>query len=500
MKRKISLLLALLMMASVSCSSTDAPESIDTSAAVQTPSESSSLEETAAVEEIIPSVPDYDYGGKDFDGYEFRIMNYESYCDTSLRIDPDEQIGESLNDIIYDRNLKVEDDLNFVLNEIKEPYTGWVTSQVALCDKVINSVTADDGAYDAAYLPVSFKASVITDGYLLNLNEMDGLNVYEYYWDTVLNQDMTIDGKLYTASSPLNLSSICLSDVLLFNEGMLKNLNLELPYDLVRNGAWTLDRLYEYVEKTVNLNGATDFTYRQDAKTIYSIAGHSDKPYALLNGAGCFLVKKEGEEVVLGIGEEHLINAAESIARILRASVGYVHFNNSSGEGGYVNLFASERAAFITCELKTVNVLRDMDASFGLLPMPKYDEAQESYHTSVADTGLFLTVPKTQRDSERAAMILDSMSYYSNRDVLPIYYNETVSHKGLRNEDSVEMLDIIYNTRGIEFSQIFSITKDWVNAFNSQIVNENLNLASTNASSTKIININMKKIFKALAD
>jgi len=499
MKRILCILLALLILSTVSC--TDNNSASSETAGNQ--ADASISEDTTTENQNTPeeTVPVYDSGDADFDGYAFRIMNYESYVSTYLLLAPDEQTGEALNDIIYERNSKAEETLNFVLQEIREPYTGWGSSQIALCDNVIQSVTANDNAYDAAYLPVSFKSSIITDGYLMDLNTIPGLHVYESYWDAPLNHDMTINGKLFAASGPLNLCSLGLSDVLLFNENMFKTLNLSLPYDHVRNNTWTLDTLAEYVQETTNLNGASDFEYDQSAQTVYGIAGHSDKPYALLYGAGCYLVRKDNDTVTLGIEEEHLYNAAESIAQIMKKSMGQVIFNNSdSAPGGYTNLFASDRAAFITCELKTVNVLRDMDSSFGLLPMPKYDQSQEDYHSSVSANSLFLTIPKSQTDPARAALILDYLHYYSYHNSLPVYYNVTVSHKGLRNEDSIEMLDIVYNSRGIEFSQIFGATIGWVTAFNNQIVNENLTLASTSASNKNSILRSMEAIFASLGE
>ncbi|MBE6611627.1 MAG: hypothetical protein E7632_03950 [Ruminococcaceae bacterium] len=485
MKRKLSFLLVLLMLASVSCG--EASTSSDTT--------DSGASDTSATE-TEPAGPQYDFGGKDYGGYEFKILNYESYVDAFLLVDPDEQNGDILNDALYKRNTFVEDKLNFTIKEIREPYTGWQSSQVALCDRVVKAVNADDNEYDAAYLPVGFKSGIITDGYLMDLNTIPELNVNSEHWDTVLNGDLTLDGKLFTASSSLNMCALELSDVLLFNEEMFENLGLDMPYDLVREGKWTLDKMYEYVNACTNLNGAESFTFNQSAATVYGIGGHLDKPYALLNGADCFLVKYENDEIVLGIEEERIFNAAEKIAKILRKTDGYVHFNNS-GEAadGYVNLFSSNRAGFVTCELKTAYFLRDMETTFGLLPMPKYDEAQKDYQTSVSQNALFLTIPVTQDNTERTGTILDALTFYSYHDVLPAYYDVTLSQKGLRNEDSIEMLDIVYATRGIEFAQLFGVSTNWVGSFNNQIVMEKLNLASVSATQKDMINSRMKKIF-----
>jgi len=118
----------------------------------------------------------------------------------------------------------------------------------------------------------------------------------------------------------------------------------------------------------------------------------------------------------------------------------------------------------------------------------------------VSYNSTFLTVPKTQNDPERTGVILDALTYESYHDVLPIYYDVMVSQKGLRNEDSIEMLDIIYNTRGIEFSNIFGITNSFVSSYNSQIKSESLSLASLAASAKEGINANIEKVLTAIRE
>jgi len=486
MKSKLCFLLALLMLAGTACGEAGSAGSDTTTASGDT---------TAAEPE------GYDYGGNDFGGHEFKVLNFETYCSTYMTLDIEEQTGEALDDAVFKRNSKVEEALNFKLKEEKEPYAGWNTAQIGLCDKIMQSVMAGDNAYDAAFLPVTFKSGIITDGYLLDLTQVPGMHVDEYYWDTVINDALTLEGSLYAASGPLNFCSLGLSDVLLFNEDMLTDLKLEFPYQLVRDGKWTLDEFYKYVTACTQLNGDESFAFNENGAAVYGIAGHSDLPYAFLYGADCRMVEMEGDKINLTIEDERLYDAGEKIAKIMQKSAGQVLFNNNETQpSGYTVLFRNDRAAFLTCELKSANVLRDMNSTFGLVPVPKYDAAQDGYHTAVSYNSVFLTIPKTQPDPKRAGVILDALTYESYHDVLPVYYDVTVSQKGLRNEDSIEMLDLIYNCRGIEFPQIFGITNSFVSSFNSQVVGEALGLASLAASSKESINANIEKVLTAIKD
>ena len=159
-----------------------------------------------------------------------------------------------------------------------------------------------------------------------------------------------------------------------------------------------------------------------------------------------------------------------------------MRFENSDTEGGYINMFGSDRSMFITCELKATLELRDMDSQFGLIPVPKYDEAQESYLSYMNFITCFLTIPVTQQDPARTGVILDGLSYVSSQNVLPEYYNVTVSQKGLRNENSIEMMEIINGSRGVEFSQVTGITSALHLGLNAGFTTDNSNPASVIAA------------------
>lgn len=233
-------------------------------------------------------------------------------------------------------------------------------------------------------------------------------------------------------------------------------------------------------EKTAtNLNGDDSFEFKEGGNALYGIAGHGDFPMMFCNGAENRLFTQDGDDYILGIGTERMYNTVEKLVNIFDSKAGYAHFNgNTVMPDGYMNLFRANRAAFLTCELKSTNQLRDMDATFGLLPFPKYDEAQDAYYTPVNYSTVFMTIPTVVGEPERSGLILDMLAYESQDEVQSTYFDVTLSQKGLRNEDSVEMLEIIRNSRMIEFTQLFGITNDYVATLNSQIIAGDANPAS----------------------
>lgn len=487
--RTIALLTALLIASSlVSCSS-----------------EQSSLNEDISSDDssALTQSPDYDYPDVDYENYEFRILNFDYYANCNVRVDITEQTGEKLDDAIYARNRKVEDKLGFRIKEIQHTYGAWSATQKELISLVTTSVMADDDEYDAAYLNLNFNVGAITDGCLVDLTTVDELKLDEDYWDVTLNDSLKINGKLYGASGPLQLETFDLAWCMFFNEDMMTNLKMEYPYQLVRDGKWTLDKLYEYVSKAASLNGDENFTtWQDDGNSVYGIAGHyTSAKYAFLYSLGCDLVKETNGEYAFVAESDRFYTAFDKLKTLLSLESGYVRFDNSNrstGNSGYMSMFANSRALFMTAELKSAMEERDMADSFGILPFPKLDENDE-YRTQVNGGSGLLCIPKTNPDLSRTGVILDALTYESNQTVLPIYYDVTVSQKGLRNEDSIEMLEIIKNTRGCEVADFFNFAGDLASSFEKILAyGSNEEPASLIAKNKSVIEQNINNVIEAV--
>ena len=144
-----------------------------------------------------------------------------------------------------------------------------------------------------------------------------------------------------------------------------------------------------------------------------------------------------------------------------------------------------------------------MESTFGLVPMPKLDDSQEEYRSYVAYNTAFLVIPTTQKNTARAGFILDALNYESYIDTLPIYYDVTLSQKGLRNEESIEMLELIRENRGADLMAVYSITADITNSFTYMFVNGGGDVggaASTVESGMSAAEVKLDELIASLAD
>ena len=161
-------------------------------------------------------------------------------------------------------------------------------------------------------------------------------------------------------------------------------------------------------------------------------------------------------------------------------------------------MFANERAAFLTTELKGNQAFRPYDVEFGILPAPKYDEAQANYISYASENIFRLCIPANASDPKRTGTILDALSYESKASVLPLYYNQTICQKGLRDEDSIEMLSIINSSRMTDIGFIFGITSSIVADLKTSITSGGDNAASILASGKEKVEKNIADLYDAI--
>ena len=443
------------------------------------------------------------YPDVDYDGYEFTFLSPDEQYGCNVRVDIEEQTGEALNDAIFKRNRLVEEKLGVRIKEHQSPNGSgdWGTGQTALCNEIVTMVMAGDSDYDAAYLPFRFQPAVITDGYLLDMRRIKELRFGEEWWDNAINDELTMYGKLFAASGPLQMMTLDLSWALLFNQSMMDKRGIEAPYDLVREGRWTLDEFKKMVTGAAELNGDENFTWKTDGSAIYGIANHTGSPFAFIFSAGNLLVsEKDGDYVFTG-DNERMYNTIDKLAEIY-AGDGSAYSDNSSmsDKKGYTYAFANDRALFCTAELKTTLELRAMNSTFGLVPMPKYDEAQDGYISYVNPAACFLCVPKTVKDPSRAGVVIDALTYESYKSTLPVYYDLTISQKGLRDENSLEMLKLIRDGRSTQATNLFGVTYDLTTKLCDIVMKDSGNAASTMASGKTVAQEKLAELKKSYTE
>jgi hypothetical protein len=121
--------------------------------------------------------------------------------------------------------------------------------------------------------------------------------------------------------------------------------------------------------------------------------------------------------------------------------------------------FVQSRMMFYNKNMGDVKGFRGIEADFGILPFPKFDETQTEYYSPISEASA-LTVPVTAPDLEKVGIITDALCAESKYTLIPAYYDIQLKTKFSRDDESSKMLDFIFAARKYDFVLIYN----WGNA------------------------------------
>lgn len=259
-----------------------------------------------------------------------------------------------------------------------------------------------------------------------------------------------IDGKLFTAHNEASANIHDSVWTCLFNKTIAKNELDEDIYQLVRDGRWTIDKMHELIEKTTHdLNGDGNMT----AEDQWGLVTHNGASFGFLHGCDARGIDIENGIPYVCKVDDKLYNAILKIQNIYSMD-GVMTNDKHQGSFGLtcVQEFANGNGFLLIEVLGNAASLRDMNTDFGIIPYPKYDEAQSDYISYYSPAANGFCIPKTARDLSMTGTVIEVMSALGYQSVRPAYYNVVLTGKTARDNESVEMLDIIFSNIECEMS------------------------------------------------
>ena len=459
MLKKISFLLALVFISAVviGCSDNSGKISDVTTTADTTAVESeiNPIDARKTVSDDLPS--------EDFDGYNFRIFYSGTFGEVNY---PEEIVGEVINDAFYERNLAVEERFNIKITGIDSGASAWDIHTSA--EKRI--VMADEDAFDVTSSHCIGGPNNSIEGLYVNLYDVPHLDFSKPWWQDATVEELTLNEKMFVASNDFTIEGLTSSKVIYFNKAKLVDYNIDEPYTNVFDGTWTLDLLISLTKDIYeDLNGNSE----RDLGDFY---GYSSQ--AMQNGflVSCDIsvLKKTGDDdlMTLNVNSDKMLTLVEKLYDWYFESSGAMIANKNDPETAeapwvwYTKIFDSGGSmfAFGTLNLASSN-LRASDVEYGILPFPKWNEAQAEYRTFAS--GNLMAIPVTVRNLERTGIIFEAMSAEGYKQVVPAYYDTALKEKFTFDDDSGKVLDIINGSRAVSFAYVYDNWQGFGHIFSS---------------------------------
>ena len=387
--------------------------------------------------ENIPA--DANFGGKDF---TILIGDPNEQVWTYTNMVVEEQTGDTIEDAYYKRNRSIEDRLNINIKQITTP----LSSDQSKFKKAVDS---GDSSFDIALLRYNGAANLATSNYCVALNDVPYLDFTKPWWDKGSLRDLSIAKRNYLMASDISIGDNDNTWLIYFDKQMIMDFGLESPYNLVNNGKWTFDKLLEMMKVAeFDVNG--DGKMNKDDR--FGFLTHGENYAGMWIAANQTLIAKDANDMpYIAFNTEMFHNVWGKIIEIM---------NDKSCKADDIPFIstglANGQTLFATEILKFVRDYRVNEREFGILPIPKYDENQDGYHTYVAVSAPLLIIPKSNPALETTGIIVEAMAAEGHRTILPAYYEVSIKGKFARDVESIDMLDIAFSTRKYDLGVVFN--------------------------------------------
>lgn len=398
--------------------------------------------------------------------YEYRWMADAGHAFCFYDENSGEDEGDSVNTALADRAAFVEETFNIAFELLA--YAG--------NSKVTTNCNSGLDFCDALMVGAGFSlGSMAKNGHLMDLSQSSELNLEASYWDQRIQEDYSINGRIFCLEGDFTVWDDLRTQVILFNSSLYENYGYKQeygsPYTVVSNNKWTFDTMLSMYQGTSQNKDSEPALGRND---VWGMLSETIAPYLFFLGSGQKTVKNVDGNMTLLFEEQYdnTYNVLEDICQrfALDGEVmfvgGWTSVTDPSDHWTDVSkMFEARQALFRSTTLSAATRLRNMADDFGVLPIPMYNERVGTYY-SWCSGGSPLCVPYTVKQAQndmRALSILEAICYYSRytevgQSLYDAFFENMTYVKLCRNEEDRQMLTLIFNTKTYDIDYMLSIT------------------------------------------
>ena len=399
---------------------------------------------------FIDNLGDRNYNDDDFVVSVLNTYEHEVYAE--------EDSTDVLREAVYKRNRAIEDRFNVNIVPDVTLETGDHTAHISHMQNCFND---GSDSFDVGMLYVYKAGILVMDGMLYEQREWlpyvkDALNNGSEWWSKDINSAFTVQGKQYVSVSDWCITAMSMTYAMVFNKQYEDDNNIASSfgaynsmYDIVRQGNWTIDTLRTMV-KDIGEQLDEDETMELDTDFFGFLC---DQSTALDQFAPAFNIN-------------YITNNGEMTpelftvdTRVERGFTALYDLFYGPGDGAFcfnkpneiVTAFTAGRA-FIAClpmERFTEEAFHNMEDDYGLLPYVKLDTNQKEYYSGTVDNYSVICILAVHglEHLEFIGTMVEALSAETHNSVEQPYYDLIVTHNSTRDEESIEMIEIIMKGR-----------------------------------------------------
>ncbi len=419
---------------------------------------------TSAGEDALLTTPIKDMGGE-----EFRVLCHDFYS----------SIVDFTGEVLYSEEdpSKVDDAKKWVIDQVEAAYNCKIDGEVIgdtnennVNSMIVNQVLSTTKDFHVLFDKLGRTARNLVPQHIIDLNSVSTIDLSKPWWDQNAVEDLSIGGKVYFTMGDINTYDNNGTWCVLFNKKLAaKYFAEEDLYKLASEGKWTYDKFVELcTSQTITHDSNGDNVL--DEKDTWAFGTETYNILIHLISAGEKIAQKDEDDLPYLTLSESTQKTYSILSKVLdfyndgqtvmiANNYGTKYPDNPWGETVH-KAFVEGRELFYMCGLIHVASFREMEDEFGILPVPKFDESQDRYYHSVStDNCTVMSIPASfsEEEAEDIGLILSALSELSMKKVTPEYYEVQLKTRYARDNESEEMLDIIFGTRTFDLGA----TYDW---------------------------------------
>ena len=396
-----------------------------------------------------------------FDGAEVILM-------ASSHVSTDEFAPENNSAIIdaavIKRNLMVEERLGIKLDvQLREegvagPYQ----------DVIRNMILGGDGMADIVTGNAYYTSTLASEGLFYDFNTVDQYNYTSpnlaWYNQSFVN-NIAYKNKLYFLVGDVTLGATDRAPVVFFNEDGLETWQIKDDiYEKALSGQWTIEYMKTLIKNVYSDIDSVEGRTKEDYYGLY-FNGGSMAIDAMLASVGIVIAQKDANgDMVMSWGTSNDVLGFKAIYDLMYNTDGV--YTGTVAGGTYYGettsyfsegAFFEGRALFATGMLSAAkNFALDPELHFGMLPLPKLDEAQP-YRTTPQDGFTVMAIPHNIAGRlDIATATLETMSEYSYKEVRPVYYDTAYKIRYASSENTARLFDTVIESIFYDFGTFYS--------------------------------------------
>lgn len=422
-----------------------------------------------------------------FDGESFTIVGkFGDHCEF------EEDTGNLENDALYRRMRELEDTFGIEYKYIMCDGTDYESSpSKEVYAKAQADVMSNSGEYDMIHSNTMVGGQVMLgSGMLQPVEDLPYVDFSRSWWINDIEGQFGIGRHLYFLTGKIVTEHYSDAACVLFNKQIAEEFAITDLYSTVSSGDWTVDRMFETVS-----------VLPDDGSMFRMTLGNYEDGLALYFGAGFSIAETDADgnlSIPLSLGNEKT-DFIDKVSSFLKDEKLYYVDKRNTGENPTSAGFADGEVFLSVSKMGSVSSLRSEDVEFGVIPIPKRDTDQKDYISYATSMGVCsYTVSKVAKDTAKVGLIAEAMAALSEKHLEPAYYDKALKGRGTYDNESREMLDLIYASKKMDYTTTYQWGDIW-QLIDDSVTSVRDSYTGEYASYSRVANLKIKQLLSKIA-